>query len=133
MLNILKVFLKGIIYTLALPFLLIILVGYSVYLFFIFIYLSFKNVIVFFSGGTPLGDLKEDVEAKRKLTEKHNAEEMLKNAMINAAASMNAQAMQQAQNAQYFEQPSYAQISETPIEAEIEEKEIDLLGGESND
>jgi len=69
----LKVFLSGIIYVLLSPVIALFLALYAVYCIFVFIYMAIRNLIVFFSGGNPLGDLKEDVEAKRILKEREEA------------------------------------------------------------
>ncbi len=37
-----------------------------------FLYELIRSLFVFFSGGTPFGDLKEDVEAKKILLERQN-------------------------------------------------------------
>lgn len=73
MLGFIKIFLQGILYVVLLPFILLLLALYCVYCVFVFIYMAIRSVIVFFSGGTPLGDLPEDVEAKRILMEREQA------------------------------------------------------------
>ena len=70
MLGFLKVFLQGILYVVLLPLILAILAGYCIYCIAIFIYMAIRSIIVFFMGGSPLGDLPEDVEAKRILMER---------------------------------------------------------------
>ena len=66
----LKVFLTGILYVLLSPLIVAFLAVYAVYCIFVFIYMGIRCIIVFFAGGYPLGDLKEDVEAKRILKER---------------------------------------------------------------
>lgn len=76
MLNFFKVFGKGILYIIGLPFILAFLAFYAIYCLAMFLYMAFRNIVIFFSGGTPNGDMKEDVEAKRILLarqEKQNA------------------------------------------------------------
>ena len=73
MLGFIKIFLQGILYVVLLPFILLLLALYCVYCIIVFIYMAIRSVIVFFSGGTPLGDLPEDVEAKRILMEREQA------------------------------------------------------------
>lgn len=73
MLGFIKIFLQGILYVVLLPLILAILAIYCVYCICIFIYMAIRSIIVFFSGGTPLGDLPEDVEAKRILMEREQA------------------------------------------------------------
>lgn len=62
-----KTLLKGVIYVVLLPFILLALALAFLYCLLLFIYLAIKNVIIFFAGGNPLGDLKEDKEAKKIL------------------------------------------------------------------
>lgn len=69
----LKVFLSGIIYVLLSPIIVLGLALYFVYCVGVFIYMAIRCLIVFFSGGNPLGDLKEDVEAKKILKEREEA------------------------------------------------------------
>jgi len=73
MLGFIKIFLQGLLYVVTLPIILLILAGYAVYCVFVFIYIAIRSVIVFFMGGTPLGDLPEDVEAKRILMQRVTA------------------------------------------------------------
>ena len=70
MLGVIKIFLHGLLYVVTLPLILLVLAGYAVYCVFVFIYIAIRSVIVFFMGGTPLGDLPEDVEAKRILMQR---------------------------------------------------------------
>ncbi len=73
MLGFIKIFLQGLLYVVTLPIILLILGGYAVYCVFVFIYIAIRSIIVFFMGGTPLGDLPEDVEAKRILMQRATA------------------------------------------------------------
>ena len=70
MLGFLKIFLQGILYVVLSPLILLTLALYAVYCLIAFIYIAIRSIIVFFMGGTPLGDLPEDVEAKRILMER---------------------------------------------------------------
>lgn len=72
MLGFLKVFGKGILYTILLPFIILIWALFTVYCVFLFIYSFCKNTIIWLKGGSPFGDTKEDVEAKRILLEQQN-------------------------------------------------------------
>ena len=72
MLGFLKVFVQGILYVVLLPVILVILAFYAVYTSITFIYMAIKSIVIFFMGGTPMGDLPEDVEAKRILMEKED-------------------------------------------------------------
>ncbi|MCR5332797.1 MAG: hypothetical protein K6E11_02095 [Bacilli bacterium] len=65
-----KTLLKGVIYVVLLPFILLVWVLSAIYCVFIFLYSAIKNMIIFFAGGNPMGDLPEDVKAKKILTER---------------------------------------------------------------
>lgn len=69
-----KTFFLGILYVILLPFLLAILAIGFVYCVLIFIYTAIRSVIIFFAGGSPLGDLKEDIEAKRIIENRKQAQ-----------------------------------------------------------
>lgn len=101
MLGFLKVFLQGILYVVLLPLILLVLAGYAVYCLIIFIYMAIRSVIVFFMGGSPLGDLPEDVEAKRILMEreeqKANTMQTFADALVQSQVQI-AQSMLQQQN-----------------------------------
>ena len=68
-----KMVLYGLLYAIALPFFLIALAIYGVYCAVMFVYEAIRSLFVFFSGGTPFGDLKEDVKAKKILLARQNA------------------------------------------------------------
>ena len=63
---------KGILYALGLPFFVVALCLYSIYCLIMFIYEAIRSLFVYFSGGTPFGDLKEDVKAKQILLQRQN-------------------------------------------------------------
>ena len=65
-----KTLLKGIIYIVLLPVIVAFLAIVFVYCVGVFLYQAIRNLIIFFAGGNPGGDLKEDVEAKRRLAER---------------------------------------------------------------
>ena len=69
MLSFLKVFLRGIICTVLLPFILLIWVIYGVYCLIAFFVMLIKSIILFFAGDNAAGELKEDIEAKRIILE----------------------------------------------------------------
>jgi len=69
MLKLLKVFVRGILTTIALPLIVLIWVVYGVYCLGLFVFMFFKNVVDFFQGRDFNGDLKEDLEARRLLLE----------------------------------------------------------------
>ena len=65
-----KTLLKGVIYIVLLPVIVAFLAIVFVYCVGVFLYQAIRNLIIFFAGGNPGGDLKEDVEAKRRLAER---------------------------------------------------------------
>ena len=65
-----KTLLKGVIYILLLPVIVAFLAIVFAYCVGVFLYTAIRNLIIFFSGGNPGGDLKEDVEAKRRIAER---------------------------------------------------------------
>ena len=81
MLNLLKVFGRGILVTVLLPFILIIWVLYAVYCIGLFIFMFFKSTIEYFQGKTFNAELPEDIEARRILLEKEKTEEQAKEAL----------------------------------------------------
>lgn len=74
MVSFLKVFARGVICTVLLPVILVVWVLYGAYCLVAFVIVFIKNVILFFTGENPTGDLKEDIEAKRILLEKEQAQ-----------------------------------------------------------
>ena len=94
MLGFIKIFLQGILYVVLSPLILLILALYAVYCTLTFIYMAIKAVIVFFMGGTPMGDLPEDVEAKRILLEKEQKQEEFNQNITNTLAQTQAQMAQ---------------------------------------
>lgn len=94
MLSFFKVFGQGILYIIGLPFILAFLVLYAVYCFAMFCYMAFKNIVIFFSGGTPNGDMKEDVEAKRILLARQEKQEAVNDLLLRAYAPQQAVSVQ---------------------------------------
>lgn len=68
-----KTVLFGLLYIVLSPFIVLLLAIYFVYCLLVFIYMSIRNLIVFFTGGTVNGDLSEDIQAKRILQERLEA------------------------------------------------------------
>ena len=75
MLGFFKVLGRGVLYTVLLPFILLIWALFTVYCVILFIVMFFRNIVIWISGGSPFGDTKEDVEAKRILTEQQNQQQ----------------------------------------------------------
>ena len=73
MLDFLKIFGEGLLFLLGLPFILVGLVLYGLYLLFVFIFMSIKGIILFFKGKKYSLILEEDLRA----------EEILKNGLNN--------------------------------------------------
>lgn len=112
MLGFIKIFLQGILYVIFLPLILLVLALYAVYCIFVFIYISIRSIIVFFMGGTPLGDLPEDVEAKRILMERETAKQ--ENTTQNLADAIVQSQLQIAQS--LYNQQAQQQNSESSVE-----------------
>lgn len=74
MMGFLKTIGYGVLYTLLLPFILLLLAVYAIYCLVLALYEAIRTLVIFFSGGTPFGDLKEDVKAKEILIAKQNSE-----------------------------------------------------------
>lgn len=72
MIGFLKVFGKGILYTILLPFILLIWAGFTVYCIFLFIIMLIKSIVTWISGGSPFSDTKDDIRAKKILLERQN-------------------------------------------------------------
>ncbi len=127
MFGFLKVFGRGVLYTVLLPFIVLIWVLFTVYDIFVFIVMFFISVIKWLKGGSPFADTKEDVQAKRLLLERQNQAatteqtEQNKDALIAALASAVIQTTnQQNQNA---EQTQNVQTYEAYPAQEIESSE----------
>lgn len=73
MLDFLKIFGEGLLFFLGLPFILVGLVLYGIYLLFVFIFMSIKGIVLFFKGKKYSLILEEDLKA----------EEILKNGINN--------------------------------------------------
>ncbi|HBF68703.1 MAG TPA: hypothetical protein DDW20_05250 [Firmicutes bacterium] len=90
-----KTVLFGLLYVVLSPFIVLFLALYFIYCLIIFIYMSVRNLIVFFSGGTVNGDLPEDIKAKRILKDKMEQ----KNAPINTTQNLQQQNLYNMSNA----------------------------------
>ncbi len=90
-----KTVLFGLLYVVLSPFIVLFLALYFVYCLIIFIYMSIRNLVVFFSGGTVNGDLPEDIKAKRILKDKMEQ----KNAPTNTTQNLQQQNLYNMSNA----------------------------------
>lgn len=113
MLGFLKVFGKGVLYTILFPFIVLIWVLYTVYCIFLFIVEFFRSLILWIKGGSPFDDTPEDAEAKRILLAKQNQEtnaqtnDQYKDALIATLASaVAAQSQAAQQNTQQQDVPT---------------------------
>lgn len=106
MLTFLKVFGRGILVTILLPFILLVLALYLVYCLLLFVVMFFRGVIAFFSGGNIGSELPEDLEAKRIVLENEKSDAQAKD-MLNMMYQGMAQSMAQAafNQAQQQQQP----------------------------
>ena len=133
MLGFLKIFLQGVLYVVLLPFILVLLALYAVYCVFVFIYIAIRSIIVFFMGGTPLGDLPEDVEAKRILMERNQPKEDATQQLANAIAQSQlqiAQSLYNQQNPQPVQQP----VSQEPMQQnDLEQPSFEFNNEQEND
>lgn len=126
MLNFFKIFGKGILYIIGLPFILAFLLLYSVYCLVMFIYMAFKNIVIFFSGGTPNGDMKEDIEAKKILLARQEKENAVNDLLLRA---YNSQPINQPQQNVFNQQPN---INNQPTANEMNNVETPLDNNESD-
>ena len=117
-----KVFLRGIITILLLPFVLAFLALYTVYCVFVYLIMLVRNVVVFFMGGS-INKMKQDTEAIKLLENKSNTEknmsEMLAGIM-HSAIQQNPEAVQ-AMAQQQIAANNMANSSQTPSVDEIPE------------
>ena len=113
------------------PLILATLAFYAAYCIIVFVYIAIRSVIVFFMGGTPLGDLPEDVEAKRIQMERQQAKaenstqslaDAITQSQIQIAQSIYAQNQQQQSS---FSQPTFEQEEDVPNDEENQIEEID--------
>lgn len=117
MLSFLKVFARGIICTVLLPVILLVWVLYGVYCLIAFMVVFLKNIILFFAGENPTGDMKEDIEAKKILAEKERAQ--VEQAQVVSMMYQNMAAQQQ-----MYGQPQPAPVQPAP-QAQPEENDFD--------
>ena len=132
MIGFLKVFGKGVLYTVLLPFIILIWALFTVYCIFLFIYYFFRNNIIWLKGGSPFADSKEEVKAKQILLERQNQQnnsqqnDQYKDALIATLASAVAAQSQNAAQQQAQPQERVPMVDVFPTE-EIEQKEPSQL------
>ena len=130
MLKLLKVFGRGIIVTLLLPFILAAWVLYGVYCIGLFVFMFVKTTIEYFKGGSFNADLPEDIEARRMVLEKEKrdeqAKEMLSSMYENTIAQQQANMFTQQQENYENPQENMDFLDEiTSDEPEVEEDYTD--------
>lgn len=81
MLKLLKVFGRGVLVTVLLPFIVLIWALYGIYCIGLFIFMFFKTTIEYFQGKTFDATLPEDLEARRLLLEQEQKQEQAKDAL----------------------------------------------------
>lgn len=113
MLSFLKVFARGVICTVLLPVILLVWVLYGVYCLIAFMVVFVKNVILFFAGENPTGDMKEDIEAKKILAEKERAQ-------VEQAQVMSMMYQNMAAQQQMYGQPQPAPVQPAPQAQPVE-------------
>lgn len=137
MFGFLKVFGRGVLYTILLPFILLIWVLFTTYNIFLFIVMFFISLVKWIRGGSPFADTKEDIEAKKILLERQNQAQVApqpdqnKDALIAALASaviqstnQQNQSSEQDQNVQTYEAyPAQEIDSSEPVQIEHFENE----------
>ena len=116
MLKLLKVFGRGVLVTVLLPFILLIWVLYGVYCIGLFIFMFFKSTIEFFQGKSFNADMPEDLEARRMLLEQEKTEAQAKDAL----SMMYQNAMTQTINPPTEPEPQYNEqgFNENPQDEE---------------
>ena len=88
--------------------------------------MAFKNIVIFFSGGTPNGDMKEDIEAKKILLARQEKENAVNDLLLRA---YNSQPINQPQQNVFNQQPN---INNQPIANEMNNVETPLDNNESD-
>lgn len=108
-----KVFGRGVLYTVLLPFILVVWVLYGVYCLIIFIIMFIKSLIGFFKGESVTGETKEDQAARKMILEQEqaqqNATQMMSAMYQNVLAQAQAQQTMMQQNPGMMGQQMYQQ------------------------
>lgn len=138
MLGFLKVVLRGLLSIVLLPVILLVWISYGIYCLVLFLIMFVKSTILFFKGESGIEDLPEDIESKRILLEKEQAQDnatQMMSAMYQTA--MNTLAAQQAmlnQNQQPAQQIPETKVSPIDVNTQdLETKEPQTEEGVNND
>ena len=65
-----KIFGKGVLGVVLLPFIIVFFALYLIYCFFLYLYQAVKSIVIFFQGKDYAAKLKEEIEAEEKMTNK---------------------------------------------------------------
>ena len=125
MVSFFKNFGKGVLYVLVLPFLLVGMALYAVVAFFVFIFLSIKGIILFFTGRSLYEDLPEDIEAKKRLAPPQAAPQTaVKNEDVSAALNIGSEQDQPVNTADPFYVPEYLKSEPEEVEEPLQEQPV---------
>ena len=136
--NFFKLFLKGILVTILFPLILLVWVLYGVYCLGLFLVMFVKAVIEYFQGKEPAGEMIEDIESRRAILEKEEADAhaqqalniMYQNVMAQqqvnnpAPAPTPAPAPMPTYGAGIFGEPNKVNESSEPGEEETQSEEV---------
>lgn len=78
MFDFLKTFGQGLLYLILLPFIIVLVCGYTIYAFFVFIFMFFKRIFLFFAGYDMKEEMKIDRIAKFHVDQQDEEEEIKK-------------------------------------------------------
>lgn len=137
MLGFFKVFAYGVVCTILFPLIALVWALFGVYCVILFIILLFRNLIVAIRGGSPFGDTKEDLVAKKILIERQQGQQNnnnpdIKDQLIETLLNtVKAQQQQQQGNAPRVEPQTYDVFPTDDIK-EIESTDLDHYLEENN-
>lgn len=107
---------KGIIYVVTFPLLVVFLVGYFIVSLFSFIVIGIKGLILFFKGENIVGEMSEDIEAKKRLAILQDPISLIQQEINKNTAPVQTIIKQDAIETSAIEQRPYLQISENKHE-----------------
>lgn len=107
---------KGIIYVITFPLLVVFLVGYFIVSLFSFIVIGIKGLILFFKGENIVGEMSEDIEAKKRLAILQDPISLIQQEINKNTAPVQTIIKQDAIETSAIEQRPYLQISENKHE-----------------
>lgn len=107
---------KGIIYVITFPLLVVFLVGYFIVSLFSFIVIGIKGLILFFKGENIVGEMSEDIEAKKRLAILQDPISLIQQEINKNTTPVQTIIKQDAIETSAIEQRPYLQISENKHE-----------------